>query len=83
MHWLEHLLGLDDPSGRWYLWWSGPFADIPILAAVVVFLWHRNCHVKGCRRLGRFPLEGSSWTVCGRHHPTGAPSANDVKGAGP
>ncbi len=83
MYWLVHLLGLDDASGRWYLWWSGPGPDVPLLGAAAAILRRHNCHTRGCWRIGRFPVDGSSWTVCGRHHPTGAPSADDVRGAAP
>lgn len=79
--WLVHVSGLDDPSGRWYLFWSGPFPDIPLLVLGAAWLRHRNCHARGCPRIGRFPVEGTAWTVCSRHHPDGAPSATDLGGA--
>ena len=34
MGWLTHILGLDDGSGRWYLWWSGMGANIGEIAIV-------------------------------------------------
>lgn len=67
---LLHILGVDDPAGRWYLWWSGAGADLSYLAAPIV-LWQRhNCHVRGCLRLGHHDLTGTPWRVCRRHHGT-------------
>jgi hypothetical protein len=39
------------------------------------------CDVKFCFRLGRFPVEGTIWHACYRHHPTsplGAPSLEQI-----
>lgn len=77
MHWLAHVLGLDSASGGWYLGWSGFGSDITELAIVGALLaaWHRvNCHVKGCWRVGRQHVEGSTFVVCRRHHPLPAPT---------
>ena len=82
--WLAHVLGLDDAAGHWYLWWSGAGSDVSELAivgALVAQVRRHNCHVKGCPRVGRFLAEGTSWRVCHKHHPTGAPSAADVREA--
>lgn len=80
---LAHVLGLDDVSGRWYAWWSGFAGDISILATPVVLLRKHNCHVRGCARVGRHPVEGTSYTVCRRHHPDEHPTAADVRSATP
>jgi hypothetical protein len=80
---LEHVLGLDDPSGRWYLWWSGPFADVALFSAPIVLLRKHNCHVKGCPRLGRHGVPGTGFVVCRRHHPDDRPTAADVRRAAP
>lgn len=85
MTWLQHLLGLDNASGQPYLLWSGVGSDLGELAIVgglVSMIRRHNCHVKPCWRVGRHQVEGTSWTVCARHHPTGAPSAADVEEAG-
>lgn len=50
---LAHVLGLDDPTGRWYLWWSGPGADLGELAIVAVIWHHLNCRQPGCWRVAR------------------------------
>lgn len=83
MRLLAHILGIDDPSGAWYLWWSGVFADASLLAAPAVLLRRHNCHVKGCMRLGRHPVAGTAFVVCRRHHPDQHPTADDVKDAAP
>lgn len=64
---LLHILGVDDPSGRWYLWWSGSGADLSYLAVFGTLIRRHNCHVRGCWRLGKHPLPDSSWLVCRRH----------------
>lgn len=70
---LLHVLGIDNVSGRWYGFWSGFGSDLGLIAAGAAFLRHRNCHVHGCWRLGRHPVEGTPYQVCRRHHPAGPP----------
>ena len=65
IHGLAYWLGLTNASGPVYLFWSGFFGDVTILAAAVVFIRHHNCHTKGCWRLGHFH-QGS--VKCRRHH---------------
>lgn len=72
MSWLPHVLGLDDASGRWYLWWSGACADLGYLAIVgtmVASVRRHSCHVRGCWRLGRHPVEGTGFMCCAKHAP--------------
>lgn len=69
-HWLTHILGLDNLSGRWYGWWSGFGSDISEFA-IIGALWHTfNCHDPGCPRLGRHvTMEGGVHVRrCARHH---------------
>lgn len=70
MNWLEHVLGLDDASGRWYLLWSGIFGDVGMFGAAIVYFRRHNCHVKRCPFVGRFPVDGTPYKTCARHHPT-------------
>lgn len=77
MHWLAHLLGVDNASGPIYLLWSGPVGDLGIFAAVAAYLRHRNCHRRGCWRLGRHPIDGTPYVVCAKHHPNDKPGAPD------
>lgn len=81
MHWLAHLLGLDNLSGAWYGFWSGIGGDTAIVTPGLILARRHNCHVRGCWRLGRHPVDGTTWTVCRRHHPDDHPSADDVKDA--
>ena len=72
MNWLIHILGLNDPSGYWYLWWSGfgaNFQEFAMAGAVVLYYRKHNCHVKPCWRLGRHSIEGTAYVVCRKHHP--------------
>lgn len=72
MSWLPHVLGLDNASGRWYLWWSGICADFGYLAIVgtmVASVRRHSCHIHGCWRMGRHQVEGTGYTCCARHAP--------------
>lgn len=53
MNWLAHIAGLDDGSGRWYLWWSGMGSDLGYLAVLGLFWHHLNCREPGCWRIAR------------------------------
>ncbi len=67
-----HLLGLDNGSGMWYLFWSGIGSDIgelTLLVAAWSFIRKSNCHVHGCWRVGRHATGDA--TVCRKHHPEG------------
>lgn len=68
---LGHVMGLDDASGPWYLFWSGIGADLGMFVAVYAFLKHVNCHTRGCWRIGRHHLDGTKFRVCRYHkeHP--------------
>lgn len=81
MHALLHLLGVDDLTGAWYGFWSGIAGDLSILAAPLVLLRKHNCHVRGCPRLGRHQVDGTTWLVCRRHHPDDHPTASAVAAA--
>lgn len=79
-----HVLGVDSVSSNWYAFWSGIAGDVGsfvVLFGVVGLLRKHNCHVKGCHRVGRLVVhhENGTYTVCAKHHPTGAPRAADLK----
>lgn len=79
---LLHVLGIDSVSSRWYAFWSGIAGDVSSVAVVggiAAWLRKHNCHVHGCHRLARHPVEGTQHLVCARHHPTGAPRAAEIK----
>lgn len=62
---LAHVLGLDNASGRWYLFWSGFFGDTTIIASIVILYWKHNCHHKGCPWIGKHHLNGTPY--CSKH----------------
>lgn len=85
MIWLLHALGLDSGSGPAYLWWSGAGSDLGELAIVggIVAVYRRHsCHVRRCWRLARYPVAGTPYVTCLRHHPVidRHPAAGDLKG---
>ena len=81
MHWVTHLLGLDNLSGGWYGFWSGIGGDASVLAIPLTLWRQHNCHVARCPRLGRHPVGGTGLIVCRRHHPDEHPTADDVLNA--
>lgn len=68
-----------DPDG--YNFISGPLADITLLGGAYAILRRHNCHVKGCPRIGRHPVDGTGYVVCRKHHPDESPSAEQVLAA--
>lgn len=84
MNWVNdvlNVLGITNLSGRWYGFWSGIGGDLAFVAAPLVLLRKHNCHVRWCWRIGRHPVEGTTWTVCRKHHPDTHVTAADVLGA--
>lgn len=67
MHWLQHLLGMDNPSGPLYLAWSGWVGDIPLFGGAWVLYRRHNCHEPRCPRIGRHS-HGDA-TYCRHHRP--------------
>lgn len=62
-----HATGIDSQQSRFYDFWSGVATQLSVVGALVVGLRHKNCHVKGCWRIGHLdPLVG--WVACKRHH---------------
>ena len=74
---LSRILGLD--GGTWYAFYSGIFGVLVfgggLLANAYVTARKHNCHEPGCWRVARFPVEGTPWSACRRHHP--APPRKD------
>ena len=69
MTWLPHILGIDDPAGRWYAWWSGigsDFGEVTIVGAILGTYYKHTCHQERCWRIGRHAVDGTPW--CNRHH---------------
>ena len=72
--WLLHVLGLDDASGAWYLFWSGIGSDLGELTLItggVIFYRRHTCHVDHCWRLARHEhaQDGTTYQLCRKHHP--------------
>lgn len=70
MHLLIRWLGLGNGTDIQYLWWSGIGSDLTefaLLGALVKVYVHLNCTVKGCRRIGKHPVDGTPYRTCHRH----------------
>ena len=80
-HWLLTVTGINNEAGKWYAFWSGfgaNFGEVTLLAGVLA-AWHRvNCHAKGCWRIGRQQVAGTTLVVCRRHHPDGKPTREHI-----
>lgn len=71
-------------NGKGYQFWSGigsDFGELSILAAILAGYRHRNCHVKGCWRLGHDDPE-HGFPACRKHH-TRADACGHVAGDNP
>ena len=73
-------------SPVYYNFWSGFGSDLgeaTLIGAVSVGLYTGlrkvNCHSKGCWRIGHYPLEGTPYHLCPRHHP-GVPTKGPSQG---
>ncbi len=59
----------DPLHGDGYQFWSGIGSGSPILLGAWVYLRKHNCHVRWCFRVGRHPVDGTTYVVCRKHHP--------------
>lgn len=81
MNVILHIIGTDNPSGFWYLLWSG-FGSVVLgtgIWANAYTHWKAyNCHVRWCFRHGRY--QTSDYKVCLKHNPERDrhPSAQEV-----
>jgi hypothetical protein len=77
---VAHLFDIFGTNGSndWYGFWSGFAADVPLIGGAYLLGRKHNCHVHGCWRVGRHPVDGTSYIVCRRHHPHGNKSARDI-----
>jgi hypothetical protein len=66
VHWLPNVLGLDQ-SSYFYAAYSAVIPDLALIAGVAGWYRHRNCHQKGCWRLGKHP--DGDLVLCRHHHP--------------
>lgn len=82
--WLLHWLGMDNLSGPIYGFFSGSGSDIQelgIVPALALLYRRHNCHQHRCPRIGHLPVAGTPWVVCRKHHPKGAPTAQQIADA--
>lgn len=78
VHQILVVLGVDDPTGPWYSFWSGFGSDLSYFGVFAVLYRKHNCHVHGCWRIGRHLVDDTGHVVCARHHPKGAPKVEDL-----
>jgi hypothetical protein len=81
LHWFQVYTGTTNQSGPYYGFWSGFGSDLGELAVLgaVFGAWHRvNCHAKGCWRIGRQHVSGTTYVTCRKHHPDGKPSPERI-----
>jgi hypothetical protein len=70
---LSQETGTSNATSRAYDFWSGFGSDIgevAIIGAVIGMYRKHNCHVHGCWRVAKHPVEGTPYVVCKKHHPT-------------
>ena len=82
LHWLAVHTGTVNEAGPYYGFWSGfgsDLGELAIIGGLIGIYRKHNCHVKGCWRIGRHPVEGTDFTVCRPHHPDKAPTAADLR----
>lgn len=71
LSWIGHVLGLDNASGPFYLFWSGICGGLAPVTAAWAIVRRHNCHRRGCWRVGRFGH--GDRTYCRKHHPHDTP----------
>jgi hypothetical protein len=75
----------DTNSNRWTTLlggWPQTLEGIGAIAAGYALVRKHNCHVKGCPRIGRHPVDGTNYIVCQHHHPSDqAPSHDKILAA--
>ena len=84
MSWLltvAHFFGTRNGDGNsaGYLFWSGAGSDLAYVGVGAAFWRQHNCHTRGCWRLARHPVPGTSYVVCRHHHPEGHPTAAHIR----
>jgi hypothetical protein len=77
--WAAYETGSQNTSGTPpnYNYWSGFGSVFPwgmgILATLILLAYHNlrkhNCHARGCWRVGNFPVDGTPFVTCSKHHP--------------
>jgi hypothetical protein len=65
--WLFHITGIDTQQSYFYDFWSGIATQASLLFAGIGYWIHRNCHIKGCWRIGQHSFK--HYNLCKKHHP--------------
>lgn len=68
--WWLTVTGSNNTSGVWYGFWSGfgsDLGEIAIIASIIGWYKHNECHVDSCHRLGKHPFR--HYKLCKHHHP--------------
>lgn len=76
LHEIARIMGLTNPSGSWYAFWSGIEGDLTqlaLLGTLIAFYRRRKC--KTCWRIARHPVVGTAWATCHKHLTEGCHSA--------
>lgn len=71
IHWIFIHTGTYNEAGPYYGFFSGfgsDLGEVALIGSAVALFRHRNCHVKGCWRMGK-QVEGTPYLACHVHHP--------------
>jgi hypothetical protein len=85
--WVEVHTGIRNEAGPYYAFWSGFGSCLGYLAIFSVginLIRTHNCDVHGCFSFRSYPVEGTPYKTCKRHHPAmskGPTTAEEVKQA--
>lgn len=74
LHLISHIIGTDNGSGFFYLFWSGfvgAIEGLSIFGGVYVLYKRHQCHDPSCKRIGLRPIGDSGIVLCHKHHPEG------------
>lgn len=75
MNWLAHIIGIDNATGRWELFWSGfgsCLTEFALLGGLATLYRRHTCHVDSprfCWRPGVHAVSGTPYRTCKKHHP--------------
>lgn len=71
-HGMDHGIGIDTQTSLEYAFFSGFGAwlssTLGLSGIIAALIHHVNCHADGCWRIGKFPVAGGQYKVCGKHH---------------
>lgn len=71
-HSILDFFGVIDEGGKGYGFFSGVGSDIGELAIIggLISIYRKHtCHIDGCWRIAKHPVEGTPYVACRKHHP--------------